>query len=452
MCTNVSVLDFSRENGFDMNVWDKGLDKNGMSFWDQYENTTSYFAGPSMDLRRTFNLAMLSTNPIQPDRPWTTDPIFINPLQPNNPCPKDSTCSYAVTFHAPSYKCQERDEFGGPTTLKKSMLAPYGDLVYVSYSSIEEDELGRPLTWNKTDPTYTNTGTFTQEPSVWFGYTYYTNKSATAENATQWNTTRWPIQITHHVIECSLYNATYSFTLKFEATGLMSVVGYSVDYIGLLLKDGQAMAPWMPTYMEYSGFHAAGFLYRSLLSGNVTQESDADWAITNSDISQTDITDPGTGMSHEDGLGPYIETGFQSVYLSMLSDWKTYAQSFQSLPCDVNQHVLVWRYNPLWLAISYFIAVGLTFMAVGVGLHAIVENGYAMETNFSTFLTTTRNPDLDEVVRGSSLGASPLKKAVRETKLRFGETVRPEGEQGTPHAAFGFPESIRTLKKGRLYS
>lgn len=452
ICNNVSVLNFNRENGFDMNVWDKNLDKNGMSFWDMYENTTSYFAGPSMDLRRTFNLAMLSTNPIQPDRSWTTDPILINPLQPNNPCPFDSNCTYSVTFHAPSYKCEERDEFGGDTTLKKSMLAPYGDLVYVSYSSFEEDELGRPLDWNKTDPTYDNTGTWTREPSVWFGYSYYTNKNATAENATQWNTTNWPIQLTHHVIECSLYNATYSFTLNFKS-GLMNVTGYSVDYIGPLLPEGQVMAPWMPTYMEYSGFHAAGFLYRDLLSGNVTQEGDWTWAVTNSDISQTDITDPGTGMSHEDALGPYIETGFQSIYLSMLSDWKTYAQSFTSLPCDASKHVLVWRYNPLWLAVSYFVAVALTLAAVGVGLHAMVANGYAMETNFSTFLTTTRNPDLDEVVRGSSLGASPLKRAVRETKLRFGETVRPAGtDGGLPHAAFGFPDQIRTLRKGRQYA
>ncbi|OIW29243.1 hypothetical protein CONLIGDRAFT_411841 [Coniochaeta ligniaria NRRL 30616] len=452
MCNNVSTLNFNRENGFDMNVWDRTQDKNGMSFWDMYDNTTSYYAGPSMDLRRTFNLAMLSTNPIQPDRSWTTDPIYINPLQPNNPCPTDSSCTYSVTFNAPSYKCEERDEFGGNTTLKKSMLAPYGDLVYVSYSSVDEDNVGRPLDWNTTDPTYDNTGTWTQEPSVWFGYSYNTTKNATAENATQWNTTNWPAQLTHHVIECSLYNATYSFTLSFLISGVMVVTGYSIDYIGPLLPQGQTMAPWMPTYMEFSGFHAGGYLYRNLLSGNVTQEGDWTWAITNSDISQTDITDPGTGLSHEDALGPYIETGFQSIYLAMLSDWKTYAQNFSSLPCEVNMHLLVWRYNPLWLAISYFIAVALTFAAVGIGLHAIVANGYAMETNFSTFLTTTRNPDLDEVVRGSSLGASPLKRAVRETKLRFGETVRPEGAEGTPHAAFGFPEQIRTLKKGKQYA
>jgi hypothetical protein len=422
-----------------------------MSFWEQYENTTSYFAGPSMDLRRTFDLSMLSTNILQRDRPWSKDPIYINPLQPNNPCPAKSDCSYNVKFHAPSYKCEEREEFGGPTTLKKNMLVPYGELLYVSYSSAEEDDLGRPLDWDTRNPNYTNIGTFTHEPSVWFGFTYYTNENSTAANATQYNITQWPIQITQHVIECSLYNATYNFRLTFTS-GLMSVNHYSVDYLRPLLLEGEVMAPWMPTYMEFSGYHAAGYLYRNLLSGNLTQKSDADWAVTHSDISLTDITDPGTGMSHEDLLGPYIETGFQFVFLSMLSDWKTYGQVFTPLPCDVTEHVLVWRYRPLWLAISYFIAVGLTFMAVAVGLHAMLENGYAMETNFSTFLTTTRNADLDEVVRGSSLGASPLKKSVKETKLRFGETVRPNGAEGVPHASFGFPESIRTLKKGKVYA
>lgn len=410
-----------------------------------------------MDLRRIFSLAMLNTNPLQPNRQPTTanpsgNPVYITPLQPVSPCPPGSNCTYSVTFTAPSYKCEERDEFGGQTTLKKSQLAPYGDLVYISYSSPEEDELGRPLDWNTTDPSYDNTGTWTQEPSLWFGYAWNTSIPATADDAKLWNTSVWRYRMTQHVLECTLYNSTYAFDLGFFSS-LMGVQDFSITPFRPLHTDGETVAPWMPTYMEYSGFHGTAFLYRKLLSGNITQAGgDDNWAVTNSDISQTDIADPGTGMPHEEAFGPYVEAGFQSIFLSMQSDVKQYAQTNATEKCEVTKSVLVWRYNPLWLAISYFIAVGLTFAAVGIGLHAMIMNGYAIETNFSTFLTTTRNPDLDEVVKGSSLGASPLKKSVRETKLRFGETIRPEGTDGVPHAAFGFPDQIRTLKKGKQYA
>ncbi|KAB5571774.1 hypothetical protein GE09DRAFT_1185340 [Coniochaeta sp. 2T2.1] len=455
VCGNVSVLNFNRENGFDMNVWDRDLDKNGLSFWREFDNSTSFYDGPSMDLRRIFSLAMLSTNPLQPNRQPTTEnpsgnPVYVNPLQPVNPCPSGSNCTYSVTFSGPSYKCEERDEFGGNTKLKKSQLVPNGDLLYISYSSYEEDDIGRPLDWNITMPDYNNTGIWRNEPTLWFGYVWNTSIPATAEDAKLWDTDKFRYKMEQHVLECTLYNATYHFGLGFFSS-LMGVQNFSIVPHRPLHVDGEIMAPWMPTYMEYSGFHGTGFLYRDLLKGNLTQPSDDDWATTHTDISQTDIADPGTGLPHERDFAPYVEAGFQSIFLSMQSDVKQYAQTNTTLACEVTSRVLVWKYNPLWLAVSYFVAVGLTFAAVGVGLHAMVANGYAMETNFSTFLTTTRNPELDAVVRGSSLGASPLKKAVRETKLRFGE-VRTEGGEGAPHAAFGFPEQIRTLKKGKQYS
>lgn len=424
-----------------------------------FKNTTSFYDGPSMDLKRIFNVAFGNTNPLQPNRQpdsphYSNNPVFIRPVQPFSPCPAGSNCTYSVTFSAPSYKCEDRDEFGGNTTLKKNKdLAPYGELVYVSYSSTEEDEIGRPLDWNVTDDeSYNNTGIWRVEPTIWFGYAWNTTVPATAEDATRWNTSMWRSRMNQHVMECTLYNSTYAFEIGFESS-LMAVKYFNITPHTPLLGDGQIMAPWMPTYMEYSGFHGTAFLYRKLLLGNLTQAGgDDDWVTTNSDISQTDIADPGSGLPHEEAFGPYVEAGFWSVFLAMQSDVKQWAQYFETQECEVTIGVLVWRYNPTWLAVSYFIAVGLTFAAVGVGLHAIVSNGYAMETNFSTFLTTTRNPDLDEVVRGSSLGAAPLKESVRETRLRFGETIRPEGAEGEPHAAFGFPDQIRTLKKGKQYN
>lgn len=181
--------------------------------------------------------------------------------------------------------------------------------------------------------------------------------------------------------------------------------------------------------------------------------------ITESDISQTDIIDPGSGLPYSEDLGPAIEQSFHDIYLSFLADTKQKSQVFVDKPCEESAHVLVWSYRPMWLAVSYFIAVGLTFAAVGVGLHAIATNGYVAQTNFSTFLTTTRNPDLDKMTEGSCLGAWPLKKDLLNTRLRFGQTRA--GDRSTddnasgdllPHAAFGFVDQVTTIEKGKKYS
>lgn len=439
------------------NVWNSSLDKNGLSNWLEFDNHTSWFDAPSMDLRRIYNLAMLSSNTIQPNRVRehniSQNPVYVSPLQPENPCPFNSDCAFSLTWHAPSYKCEEREDFGGDKPLNKSQFIPWGDLLYASYSSIEETGSGAQPDWNLTHPD-NNTGVWTREPTLWIGYIWNTTVTADEEDAKLWDTTKWPSKYKQYVLECTLYNATYSFDLGFES-GVMKVYsGFKiVPEKPLFPEGGEPVRPVMPLYMEHSGFHAVGHLYRTQLSGNLTQINDTMWAVTNSDISQTDVMDPGTAQPHEEKLGPYVEAGFQNIFLSMLSDKKQYAQGGIDIPCFISKRAQIWRYAPLWLAISYFIAVGLTLGAVGVGLHAMVANGYAIQTNFSTFLATTRNSDLDAVVRGSSLGAAPLKREARETSLRFGE-MRPEGtagHDGRAHAAFGFPDQIRTLKKGKKY-
>lgn len=194
-----------------------------------------------------------------------------------------------------------------------------------------------------------------------------------------------------------------------------------------------------------------------MLSGNISQKGQSSYVITESDISQTDIIDPGSGFSYGSDLSPFIEEYFHNVYLSFLSDAKQNSQVFVDLPCQASAHLLVWNYKPTWLAVSYFIAVGLTFAAVGVGLHAIAANGYVAQTNFSTFLRTTRNPDLDKMTEGSCLGAWPVDKAFRDTRLRFGQTAAGgptgggSGGDQVAHAAFGFEDRVSTIEKGKKY-
>ena len=191
-----------------------------------------------------------------------------------------------------------------------------------------------------------------------------------------------------------------------------------------------------------------------MLAGNISQKGQASYVITESDISQTSILDPGSGLPYDEDLGPAIENSFHNVYLSFLADSKQQSQLFVDIPCEASAHVLVWSYKPTWLAVSYVTAVAVTFIAIGIGVHAIAANGYVAQTNFSAFLTTTRNPDLDKMAEGSCLGAWPLKNEVRDTRLRFGQTTpgsdATDGER-LPHASFGFVDQVTPIERGKKY-
>lgn len=232
VCPNVSTLDFRRENGYGLD--DRGPNKQAMSYWDAFPNGTYFYNSPSMDHMKMFQLSMLSSSPLQPD----------------NPCPADTNCTYSVSFDAPSYKCEEKDDFGGPRTYNLTDMAPYGNLLYASYSSEEEDYVGRPLNWNRTDPN-NETGVFRTEPSFWLGWVINTSIPATPDDADRWNITKWRYKLVPHAMECVLYNSTYSYNLSF-LQGKMTINDAKIVPNTPLLPKGKIMAPYMDIYQEYS--------------------------------------------------------------------------------------------------------------------------------------------------------------------------------------------------------
>lgn len=71
-------------------------------------------------------------------------------------------------------------------------------------------------------------------------------------------------------------------------------------------------------------------------------------------------------------------------------------------------------------------------------------------------MSTTRNPDLDVLSQGHSLGAAPLDRELGKVRLKFG-TINIDGIEGTNkvikdgtvrHVAFGLEHSVSVLKKG----
>lgn len=62
-------------------------------------------------------------------------------------------------------------------------------------------------------------------------------------------------------------------------------------------------------------------------------------------------------------------------------------------------------------------------------------------------MTTTRNPDLDTLSQGQSLGGAPLDVELGKVCLQFGITDADKGRIAK-HAAFGLEHRISELKKG----
>jgi hypothetical protein len=107
----------------------------------------------------------------------------------------------------------------------------------------------------------------------------------------------------------------------------------------------------------------------------------------------------------------------------------------------------IFQYNALDLLLAYFISVLLAAVAVLVGIHALFINHVSYAVNFSSILRTTRNPNLDNIIRNTtstgldkecnSMGVKPLAKSLEEMQLKFGIV------DGLGHAVFEVVEEGR---------
>ncbi|KAF7922304.1 uncharacterized protein EAE97_011046 [Botrytis byssoidea] len=123
-------------------------------------------------------------------------------------------------------------------------------------------------------------------------------------------------------------------------------------------------------------------------------------------------------------------------------------------------------YHPFWLLISYGLAFLFSIMAVAVGIHAVTCNGVVHSNSFSAIIATTRNPELDEILGRSCLGAEPLREDPGQCRLKFGpvsdqvitgnhKSAEEESEiqwqiERHSHVAFGIEHNVGQLRKGDL--
>lgn len=222
-------MNFSRE--FDYTIDDATDDLSGLAFWNIRSDGDYYYDQPSSEMQRIFTLSTLSTT---------------GPLQPSsNPCPAGTNCTYTISFLAAAYGCEARDEFGGgpdQQQYRASDLLPTGDVLYASYSALPmgpEDEYGAPLAWEDMSDDDPALGVFTGLPSLWLGWC-----TAEPTDESQWANPE------PHIVECQMYNATYSFDITFS-DGDMTVENSKTELNNLLLPDGATKSPNATDYLEF---------------------------------------------------------------------------------------------------------------------------------------------------------------------------------------------------------
>ncbi|XXH01365.1 hypothetical protein Hte_007725 [Hypoxylon texense] len=425
-CDNVSFLNFGRENGFGLYTEDGS--RAALSYWNIYPGGQTgledryIYDSPSSELGRVFQLSMLSST---------------GPLKPPSPCPSSKSCTYYMDVEMPAYKCESRDEFGGynPQRYTKSQLAPTGRLLYASYSSFAEDQGGKPLSWANMTPSAPEFGVWEALPSLWVG----------------WVTD--PDQYVPYIVECSMYSAEFGYNITFGGDG-MAIDRVKTVLDQPLLLDGSSKTPEDQDYQQFSGYHAAGYLYRTFLSGNISLSADGSYWIDETPVLQSDIISPDTGLPAQPDFAATIEQRFNDLFLSMYADDRLHSQFTARSPCSVSSSILIWHYAPFWLVLSYSLALSLTIVAIAVGAYSFYRNGYTADAVFSTFVTTSRSADVDALARGHCLGQWPLTKEVADTVLKFGEVAAVSDgiDDARPHAGFGFPENVRELDATKEYA
>ncbi|KAI1759467.1 hypothetical protein GGR53DRAFT_142390 [Hypoxylon sp. FL1150] len=424
-CNNISFLDFSRENGYGLYTEDGT--RAALSYWNIYTNPQTglddryIYDSPTSELSRISQLSFLSS---------------IGPLGYLSPCPSSESCTYYMDLSIPAYKCETRDEFGGenPQGYNKSQFAPTGRLLYASYSSFSEDQGGKPLSWANMTSSAPDFGVWKELPSLWVG----------------WATN--PDQYVSHIMECMMYSAGFGYNITFSGDGMTVDPGES-NLKQPLLPEGSSKTPEDEDYQQFSGYHAAGYLFRNFLSGNISLSEDGTYWIDETDILQSNIINPDTGLPVDSNFETAVEQRFNDLFLSMFADDRLHSQITSNISCSVVSSILVWNYEPFWLVLSYSLAVSLTFVAIAVGAYSFYNNGYTADAVFSTFITTSRSMDVDALSRGHCLGQWPLTKEVADTMLKFGEVtiVSDSTDEARPHAGFGFPENVQQLDAKKEY-
>jgi hypothetical protein len=388
-------------------------------------------------------------------------------------CGQGWNCTYSINFVAPGYKCDDisnRVLSDAPFTIDQ--IAPQGDFIYNAV--VDQGDYKRPQV-NTTNgvpsepPPYpASLGVFESEPVLWIGYTENTTRKYQEDSP---YAKKWTWVHEQKMFRCVMHHTNYTFEMRYRPTQnatlkqrdfLFPVVNTTLESSpnndGTLTAtpNSNFISPRsdIATYKLAAAYHSMGAMLRTFLRGDIEKTSDT-FIITRSDISETRLMDGRTSYPQLN-LMEAIQSLFEDMLLTLLSEPTLVAAETQSVECVKSRTMIVYVYLPPSLWIGYAIAVAITLASILIGSWAIWKNGVASDTLFSRILVTTRNPTLDHLSVGACLGGDPFPKELRKTKLRFGVLLEEEPREGplgrVEHCCFGTEGETKDIIKGNNYA
>ncbi|KAG4026673.1 hypothetical protein MFRU_038g00770 [Monilinia fructicola] len=224
---------------------------------------------------------------------------------------------------------------------------------------------------------------------------------------------------------------------------------------------------------QYSGYGTTNFLGTGLMAcdeiANTPFKNESSYLVRNASATFTN-TFTSTNqpwLCRNRTLARGIEDLANNITISYLSspDLTSDGDPQNIVTSNTNNYYV---YHPLWLLLSYGLALLFSTIAVAIGVYAIRSNGVVHSNSFSAIVATTRNTELNGYLGRSSLGAEPLQSNAGDRRLKFGPVVNQattedsnsseetESQSPTdekiPHIAFGLEENIGQLRKGEHYN
>lgn len=275
---------------------------------------------------------------------------------------------------------------------------------------------------------------------------------------------------------CQLWNTSYVVDMHFT-NGIQTLTPLSIDHVAYANWSKEAASSSAaPSYSESNstvnaGFYVIQMILSGLLQGELVQSKRAGLWENKTVASSTTYTD--TSLA-DTGLFSCPELWNTSSYYYKYGNEpttscrnRTLAQAIEDLSHNFTYSLLslnggnttvqvtdltyrnYYFYGPTALLGAYIGALVVTIACVVVGFFALRRNGVTQNNSFSSFLMTTRNPELDRLAVGYCLGSGPLKGDIDKVRLRFGETEGANPQHR--HAAFGVKGSVTDLSKGEDY-
>ncbi|KAF5873500.1 uncharacterized protein Bfra_004961ia [Botrytis fragariae] len=292
------------------------------------------------------------------------------------------------------------------------------------------------------------------------------------------------VQSSASSIVCTAMNASIAITIA-SAYGNQEITQHNTQYLNEIPRCEDGIPSCLADYYQFSNF-------ARLLQGNISLHSEMagtnrmvwiPYFIDNPLLRLFTACDDIQASPFESLLPPsdYYTTIFEEYF--PIEPWQCRNRSFMRAIEDLSINITigylgspnltsssteyanittsdtrnVYVYHPLYLVLSYSIGFFLASLCGAIGLHSMHVNGVSHSNSFSAIMLTTRNPDLDILARGKSLGSDPLSKIIKNTKLRFGPLVsqhgpeKRESDDSPRHVAFGLEGSVDELKKGGKY-